>query len=75
MSDSIDNYRCKNCIQRDSEAWHAAVLFINMYHELFDYFAGDAVAMYHWLRAHNKALSGTPHFLIVDEAKLQIVYD
>lgn len=64
-----------NTIQRDSDAWHAAVLFINTYHELFDYFAGDGVAMYHWLRAHNKHLRGTPHLLIVDDAKLQIIYD
>ena len=65
----------KNCIQRDTESWHAAVLFINMYHELYDYFSGDGVAMYHWLRADNKQLKGTPHFLIVDEGQLQTTYD
>ena len=65
----------KTCIKKDTEAWSQAVLFINMYHQLFDYFEGDAVAMYHWMRAHNKQLNGTPHFLIVDDNKLQAIYD
>lgn len=65
----------KSFIKKESAAWDQAVLFINMYHQLFDYFAGDGVAMYHWMRAHNKHLNGTPHFLIVDDNKLQTVYD
>ena len=64
----------KTCIQRDSSAWHQAVLFIEMYHLLFDYFAGDGVAMYHWLRADNKNLNGTPHLLIVDKGELKRVH-
>ncbi len=65
----------KRCIKRDSEAWQQAVLFIETYHLLYDCFAGDSVAMYHWMRAHNKPLDGTPHFLIVDDGKLQLVHD
>lgn len=65
----------KSCIKEESAAWDQAVLFINMYHQLFDYFAGDGVAMYHWMRAHNKHLNGTPHFLIVDDNKLQVIHD
>ena len=65
----------KSCIKKDSEAWTQAVLFINMYHQLFDYFEGDGVAMYHWMRSHNKQLNGTPHFLIVDDNKLQAIHD
>ena len=65
----------KSCIKKDTEAWTQAVLFINMYHQLFDYFEGDGVAMYHWMRAHNKQLKGTPHFLIVDDNKLQAIHD
>jgi len=65
----------KYCIQKDSEAWHRAKLFIDMYNHLYDCFDGDSVAMYHWMRAHNKKLNGTPHFLIVDENKLQVVHD
>ena len=65
----------KVCIQKDSETWQRAVLFIEMYHGLYDYFDGDSVAMYHWMRAHNKKLDGTPHYLIVDENKLQVVHD
>ena len=63
------------CIKKDSAAWQQATLFINTYHQLYDYFAGDSVAMYHWMRAHNKHLNGTPHFLIVDSGKLQLIYD
>ncbi len=65
----------QRCIQQDSEAWRQAVLFIDTYHLLFDYFDGDSVAMYHWMRAHNNQLDGTPHFLIVDDADLQHVHD
>ena len=65
----------KSCIKIDTEAWSQAVLFINMYNQLFDYFEGDGVAMYHWMRAHNKHLNGTPHFLIVDDDKLQVIND
>lgn len=65
----------KRCITKDSEAWHQAVLFIDMYHQLYDAFNGDSIAMYHWMRADNKQLHGTPHFLIVDEDKLKRVHD
>ncbi len=65
----------KICIKKDSEAWSQAVLLINMYHQLFDYFEGDGIAMYHWMRAHNRHLNGTPHFLIVDDNKLQVIHD
>ena len=64
----------RNCIQKDSEAWHSAVLFIEMYQLLYDYFSGDGVAMYHWMRAHNKHLNGTPHFLLVDDAQLATIH-
>jgi hypothetical protein len=65
----------KRCIEKDSEAWRQGVLFIDTYHQLFDFFAGDAVAMYHWMRAYNKKLDATPHLLIVDDGKLQEVHD
>ena len=65
----------RRCIQRDSEAWSQANLLVKTYNLLFDYFNGDSVAMYHWMRAHNKELQGTPHFLIVDAGKLQIIHD
>lgn len=65
----------QNCIKKDSESWHSAVLFIEMYHQLYDYFSGDGVAMYHWMRAHNKQLNGTPHFLIIDDSQLATVHD
>lgn len=65
----------KSCIKTNSTAWQQAVLFINTYHQLYDYFQGDDVAIYHWMRTHNKSLGGTPHFLIVDEGKLQLIYD
>ena len=65
----------RRCIQRDSDAWSQASLFVKTYNLLFDYFNGDSVAMYHWMRAHNKELEGAPHFLIVDAGKLQIIHD
>jgi len=65
----------QHCIKRDSEAWQQAVLFVETYHLLYDYFDGDGVAMYHWMRADNRLLNGTPHFLIVDNAQLQLIHD
>lgn len=65
----------KCCIEKDSEAWHRAVLFITLYQQLYDYFNGNGIAMYHWMRAHNKHLNGTPHFLIVDDGKLPLVLE
>ena len=65
----------QRCIKQGTEAWHQAVLLIETYNLLFDYFDGDSVAMYHWMRADNKYLSGTPHFLIVDENKLKLIHD
>lgn len=65
----------QRCLIKNTEAWHQAVLFVETYHQLFDYFDGNSVAMYHWMRAHNKHLNGTPHFLIVDEGELQTIHD
>lgn len=65
----------QSCISRNTDAWHQAKLFVNTYNLLFDSLAGDGVAMYHWMRAYNKELGGTPHFLIVDEDKLQLIHD
>ena len=65
----------QRCLKQETEAWHQAVLFIETYHLLYDYFDGDGVAMYHWMRANNKHLDGTPHFLIVDDGKLQVIHD
>lgn len=65
----------KNCLRRDTKAWQQASLLVDTYNLLFDCFEGNDVAMYHWMRAHNKTLEGTPHFLIVDDDKLQIIHD
>jgi len=65
----------KRCIKQDSKAWRQAVLFIETYNFLYDYFEGDSIAMYHWMRADNKHLKGTPHFLIVDDGRLELIHD
>lgn len=64
----------KTCITQNSDAWNRAALFIDIYHQLYDYFEGDSVAMYHWMRTYNKYLNGTPHLIIVDEGNLQTVH-
>ena len=65
----------KQCIRRDTDAWRKGSLFIEIYNRLFDHFDGDSVAMYHWMRAHNKQLDGVPHFLIVDDGKLTLIHE
>jgi hypothetical protein len=64
----------KRCLDQSTEAGQRGVLFIHTYNLLFEYFNGDGTAMYHWMRAHNKHLNGTPHFLIVDDAKLELIH-
>lgn len=65
----------KRCLQKNTQAWSNARLFIDIYQLLFDYFDGDGIAMYHWMRAHNKTLEGTPHFLLVDDGQLTAIHD
>ncbi len=65
----------QTCLKRGTEAWRQASLFVDTYNLLFDSFSGNGIAMYHWMRAHNEELEGTPHFLIVDDGKLGIIYN
>ena len=65
----------QNCLKQQTRAWNQAVLLVETYNLLFDYFEGDAVAMYHWMRASNRLLGGTPHFLIVDDGKLGVIHN
>jgi hypothetical protein len=65
----------QRCLKQQTRAWEQAVLFVRTYNLLFDYFEGDGVAMYHWMRASNHRLHGTPHFLIVDDGKLGMIHD
>jgi len=65
----------KSCLKQETQAWQQAVLFVETYNLLFDYFEGDGVSMYHWMRASNRHLDGTPHFLIVDDGKLGIIHN
>ena len=64
----------QSCLRKETQSWQQAVLFIETYNLLFDYFEGDGVAMYHWMRASNHQLDGTPHFMIVDDDKLAAVH-
>ena len=65
----------QSCLDQETPAWERAVLLVETYNLLFDYFDGDGVAMYHWMRADNQQLDGTPHFLIVDDGKLGEIHD
>lgn len=65
----------KRSLQKNTQAWSRAMLFIDIYQQLYDSFEGDGVSMYHWMRTHNAALKGTPHFLLVDDGKLEIIRD
>ena len=65
----------QSCLLKETQSWQQAVLLIETYNLLFDYFEGDGVAMYHWMRASNHLLGGTPHFMIVDDDKLGTVHN
>ena len=65
----------KQFLLPDSMAWENAILFIRLFQCLYNKFNGNEAAMYHWLRADNKQLAGSPLLLIVDEGKLSLVLD
>ena len=58
-----------------TKAYHQAILFIMMYQGLFDKFNGNAIAMYRWLHRQHKELENSPHLLMVDENKIELVVD
>jgi hypothetical protein len=53
--------------------WQRAQQFVSLYERLYQHFAGDAVAMYHWLRAKQAPLAASPLLLMVDEGRLDEV--
>jgi hypothetical protein len=53
--------------------WGKARQFVALYERLYRFFAGDAVAIFHWLRASHTALDDTPLILLVDEDRLDEV--
>lgn len=63
----------QQCLQPTTIAWDQAVLFVRLYQGLYKKYAGDSVAMVHWLRAQNKELEGIPLLLIIDESQLSHV--
>lgn len=60
----------KRLLQAGSPEWEKARQFVMMYERLYALFAGDSIAIYHWLRAQHAELGSTPLLLIVDEGKL-----
>ncbi len=56
-----------------SPEWEKARQFVTLYERLYQYCAGDAVAMYHWLRVTHPDLAGVPMLLMVDEGCLEDV--
>lgn len=65
----------KQFLLPDSIAWKNAILFIRLYQCLYNKYNGNEAAMYHWLRADNKQLAGSPLLLIVDQGKLPVVVE
>jgi len=62
-------------LQPGTRAWQQARQFVALYQLLSDKMQHDEVKIYHWLRAFNPALAGTPLLLIVDDDRLQQVTD
>ena len=65
----------KQFLELESESWKQAVLFVRLYHLIYDRFNGDEVAIYHWLRAKNQDINGIPLYLIVDFDQLANVVE
>lgn len=62
-------------LQPGSSEWRKAERFVTLYQRLYQHFAGDPVAMYHWLRARHAQLAGVPLLLMVDEGRLDDLVD
>ena len=65
----------KTTLPTGSRAWDKATLFVRLYAQLYQYHHGDAVAMYHWLRARHPELAASPLLLMVDEGRLAELVD
>lgn len=63
----------KQRLQPGSSEWAKARQFVTLYERLYQHFGGDAVAMYHWLRATHPQLAGIPLLLMVDEGQLDAI--
>lgn len=60
----------KKLLNQGEVAWHYAILFVELYQNLYLLKNGDDVSIYHWFRINNPSLGGTPLMLIVDHDKL-----
>lgn len=56
-----------------SNEWAKAGRFVTLYEYLYLHCAGDAVTIYHWLRARHCQLGGVPLLLMVDEGRMEDV--
>lgn len=56
-----------------SKEWVKAGRFVTCYEHLYQHCAGDAVAIYHWLRARHHQLGGVPLLLMVDDGRMDDV--
>lgn len=63
----------KKFIQKNSQAWRQAELFLKFHNMLYDFFQDDSVKMRHWLRVNDDMLEDTLFILIVDNNKLEDV--
>lgn len=63
----------KLIIRADTPLAQKAKAFVRMYEQLYRYRAGNAVEMYHWLRASQPELGGIPLLMMVDESRLSEV--
>jgi hypothetical protein len=60
----------KKQLRSGSAEWGRARQFVTLYERLYQYFAGDAVAIYHWLRVTHAQLAAVPLLMMVDEGRL-----
>lgn len=60
----------KAFIEPDTPVGQRAILFVRLYQHLYTRFAGDSVAICHWLRAVNPHMSKSPFYLLVDDGQL-----
>ncbi|MBI1424168.1 MAG: hypothetical protein GC149_11920 [Gammaproteobacteria bacterium] len=63
----------RQVLSPDSPAWRRARQFVVLYERLYRHFAGDGVAIYHWLRTEQAQLAASPFLAMVDAGRLDDV--
>ena len=65
----------RRLLERDTPQWRQACLFVRMFQQLYQCYDGDGARMINWLRRDHQALGASPHLLMVDRGRVDVVLE